>query len=482
MIPDLLSAQAHSLGHRPFIHTEHESFSFATLDRLVSEDAARLRVLGLQPSDVLAILLPNDIAFVRLFFAVKRLGLTALLLNTRLSKREITEQLITAQARVVFSDERFSDKLEPNIPKLNIHHFLQEALPAGQAPIRGDELPLDQALIIMFSSGTTGKAKGVVLTLGSLYYNALGTGYRLGVHGDDLWLCCLPLYHVGGLGIVFRSCLYGTQVLLRSRFDSERVHEDIVTKPISLISLVPTMLHRLMPLGPDTWNSRLRAAIMGGSAMPEDLLEQSRDLELPIVTTYGLSEAASQVSTSFPNDGYRKPGSSGQPLLFTQVKVVDGEHRPLAPHEVGEIVIKGKSLMKGYLASEVRQTVDGYFLTGDIGYMDEEGYVFVLERRKDLILSGGENIYPREIEDILRQHPAIDEAVVLGIPHPEWGQQVAATLKLNPYSPQTIPNDIDSFCQQHLASYKRPRRYQIVDSFPTTASGKIKRFELTGLF
>jgi O-succinylbenzoic acid--CoA ligase len=305
----------------------------------------------------------------------------------------------------------------------------------------------------------------------------------LGVVPDDRWLLTLPLFHIGGLSILFRSALYGTSVVLpdfpADQFDLSRLWENLHENQITLVSMVPTMLYRLLAAHPSKldWPASLRLILLGGAAAPPETLFQALSLDLPIAVTYGLSEAASQVATALPDLPHRKPGTVGRPLLWTQLQVVDDHGNICPPHQIGEIQIAGPTVMRGYLKHPEDNELlfqDGWLRTGDLGYFDEDGDLWVVQRRTDLIISGGENIYPAEIEAVLCQHHAVDAACVVGISHPEWGQQVAAGVVL--HAQNHIPSEeIQAFCRQHLAGYKIPRRIDILEFLPKTASGKINR-------
>ena len=344
-----------------------------------------------------------------------------------------------------------------------------------------------------------------MLTFANHFWSATASSYRLGIDPDDRWLSVLPLYHVGGLAVIFRSCLYGTAVILHNRFDLDAINHSLDNDGATLISLVPTMLHRLLQ-SRDHWPDSLRLILLGGAAATPELVEQANNLpklvdgnqlsvnrptdyRLPLVApTYGLTEAASQVATMLPEDAARKPGSVGKPLMFTTVNIVDDQDRELPPGEIGEIVVRGPTVMAGYyedlglkIEDEAAQSSiinhQSSIHTGDMGYLDEDGDLWVVQRRTDLIVSGGENVYPAEVEGVLRGCTAVSQVCVVGIPHSEWGQQVAAMVQLKPGQALT-EESLLAFCREHLAGYKQPRHILFVDDLPQTASGKIARREV----
>jgi O-succinylbenzoic acid--CoA ligase len=304
----------------------------------------------------------------------------------------------------------------------------------------------------------------------------------LGVLPDDRWLSCLPLYHVGGLAVIFRSCLYGTAVDLHDGFDLTAINHSLDTQSISLISLVPTMLVRLLAVR-DAWPATLRLVLLGGAAAAPDLLGEALAAGVPVATTYGLTEAASQVATMLPADVRRKPGSAGRPLMFTSVRIVHEDGQTAAPGVYGEIVVSGPTVMRGYVNNEAATAAtvrDGDLFTGDIGYLDDDGDLWLVQRRSDLIISGGENIYPAEVEAVLKQHPAVTAVCVVGVPDAQWGQLVTAAVVLQEAATVGAA-DLLAFCRQHLAGYKLPRRLRFVPQLPQTASGKVHRQAVAAL-
>ena len=339
-----------------------------------------------------------------------------------------------------------------------------------------------------------------MLTLENHFWSAVASAFRLGVDPQDRWLLCMPLYHVGGMAIVLRSCLYGTAVVLHSRFEPAAVNEALEAQQITLVSLVPTMLHRLLEArGERPMPPTLRCILLGGAAAPPALLERCLALNLPVATTYGLTEAASQVATATPAEVRRKPGTVGKPLLFTEVRILDEDGRELPPGEIGEIAVRGPTVMQGYYpavsgqrsafsrqasavsgqppvadAESWKLEADGWFHTGDLGYLDADGDLWVVQRRTDLIVTGGENVYPAEVERVLLAHPDVREACVVGVEDAEWGQRVAAAVVLREDAELT-EEALVAFCRERLAGYKVPRILRFVDALPQTASGKAAR-------
>jgi O-succinylbenzoic acid--CoA ligase len=291
----------------------------------------------------------------------------------------------------------------------------------------------------------------------------------------------LPLFHVGGLSILLRGAIYGIPVVLHERFDPVAVNAAIDSEGVTIISVVATTLQRMLDARGNTpYPPHFRCALLGGGPAPQPLLERCAALGVPVVQTYGLTESASQAVTLSPADALRKLGSAGQPLLPVGLRIdVDG--REAAPGEVGEILLRGPTITVGYsghpeaTAEAIR---DGWLHTGDMGHRDAEGYLYVADRRSDLIISGGENIYPAEVEAALLAHPAVAEAGVVGLPDAQWGQVPVAAIVLR--SP-AAESDILAALRAHLAAYKLPRRIIVLSELPRTASGKLQRARLREL-
>jgi O-succinylbenzoic acid--CoA ligase len=320
-----------------------------------------------------------------------------------------------------------------------------------------------------------------MLTYGNHLWSAVGSALNLGLREDDRWLACLPLFHVGGLAILLRGAIYGTTAVVHESFDAARVNASIDRDGVTIISVVSNMLQRMLDERGDTpYPPALRCVLLGGGPAPESLLQRSAALGVPVVQTYGLTEAASQVATLPPEDAIRKLGSAGKPLFGSQVRIVSPDGAALPSSSEGEIVVRGPTVTPGYLNSPeaTAQAIrDGWLHTGDIGYLDAEGYLYVLDRRDDLIVSGGENVYPAEIEAVLQSHPDVLEAGVYGAPDDRWGQTPVAAVVLRPGATAT-PEALIAHCRERLSTYKTPSRIELCDELPRNAAGKLLRSRL----
>ncbi len=514
---DWLHEQATVSPQKLALMIDAQRWTYSELNQMVGTVCGRLQAEGIQHGDIVAALLPNGLPYVCLIHALARLGAVLVPLNTRLTPTELRWQLEHVGAKWLMADKVDPELLIENCKQLivNENWFLSGA----SFTIHNSQFTLHNYQALVFTSGTSGRPKAVPLTFANHFWSANASAYRLGIDPNDLWLSVLPLYHVGGLSVLFRSALYGTAVSLHTRFDLPTINHDLDTNPITLISLVPTMLHRLLQ-SRTAWSASLRLILLGGAAATPELVQRANALprtvsgnqysvigeqysvpsdenihnsqftihnsQLPLVApTYGLTEAASQVATMPPADAARKPGSVGKPLMFTSLKIVDenGVERPSG--EVGEIVVTGPTVMVGYFEevasgkSQVASDLQPATIhTGDLGYLDPDGDLWIVQRRSDLIVSGGENVYPAEVEAVLRQHTAVTEACVVGIPDAEWGQRVVAMVQVVEDTAVSA-EELIAFCRDHLAGYKIPRHIRLVKELPLTASGKIHRKAVT---
>ncbi|HEU4631961.1 MAG TPA: o-succinylbenzoate--CoA ligase, partial [Gemmatimonadaceae bacterium] len=346
--------------------------------------------------------------------------------------------------------------------------------------------PADAVRTIVYTSGTTGRPKGAMLTHGNHWWSAVGSALNLGVRPDDRWLACLPLFHVGGQAILLRAALYGITALVHDGFDAHAVSRAIDEEGVTHVSLVAATLHRLLDArGGRPMPPSLRCVLLGGGPAPRPLLERCARAGVPVVQTYGLTETASQVATLAPEDALRRLGSAGRPLYPNALRIADAQGRDVPPGEPGEILVRGPVVTAGYLnrpEETARALAGGWLHTGDVGRLDAEGYLYVLDRREDLIVTGGENVYPAEVEAALLAHAAVAEAGVVGLPDERWGQRVVAVVRVSD-GMATDAEALRAHCRTLLGGYKVPAEIRLVtEPLPRTASGKLRRVELRKLW
>jgi o-succinylbenzoate---CoA ligase len=368
--------------------------------------------------------------------ALMKVGAKLLPLSPRLTAVE-REAIVAAEEPIVDLDDAGElTQTEADMPLLGEHD-------------------MDEVCARVLTSGSTGTPHPVGLTYGNFLWSAVGSAFNIGVEPEDRWLCCLPLSHISGLGIVMRSVIYGTTAVVHEGFDVDRAGAALEADGITVVSVVATMLARLLEAGADL--SSPRAILVGGGPVPEAVLEEAIAKGATVVQTYGLTETCSQVTTLAPAEARRKLGSAGRPLLTTHLRIEDGE-----------ILVQGPTVAPG------RADPDGWLHTGDLGHIDEEGFLYVKDRIDDMIVSGGENVVPAEVEEVLLRHPEVADAAVVGREDPEWQQAVTAVVVLESDSAVT-PDDLRRHCAQSLAGFKVPKRVELAAALPRTPSGKLMR-------
>jgi O-succinylbenzoic acid--CoA ligase len=482
-IPDWLSRRVLAGANNPAVIAgmqAPETFSWGQLYANALAIASDLQERGVKEGQRIALLMGNSARFVEIFHALIQLKAVLVPLNIRLTGPELGWQLQDVGATQLIYDERNAARAEglraelPDLPFINA----AELNPVHLITVKPREwINLDDLHTIIYSSGTTGRPKGVRLTYGNHYWSALASSLNLGNQRDDKWLAILPLFHVGGLSILFRSLLYGVPAVVHESFDPAAVNRAIDEQGVTIISVVATMLQRVLDEREDRpYEPHLRCMLLGGGPAPLPLLERCQKAGVPVVQTYGMTETASQFATLAPEDAIRKLGSAGLPLLPNALRL-EKEGQPVPVGEVGEIVVRGPTISPGYDRrpdETARAFKDGWFYTGDLGRLDEEGFLYVVDRRNDLIISGGENVYPAEVESILLSHPAIEEAGVFGLPDERWGAVPVAAIKLR--SGYNIDEqEIIEWSTTRLARYKQPRQVIFKESLPRNAAGKLLR-------
>lgn len=448
-----------------------EQITFKKLQQNSESYARRLAALGVKAGARIGVLSSNQQEMVYTIHALSYLGAVGVLLNTRLSDKELHYQLRDAEASLLITD---NDAKSRSLGLITQYSFLDLQATAEADIELLQEIKLDHIFTIIYTSGTTGFPKGVMHTYGNHWWNAIASALNLGLNKADKWLISLPLFHVSGLSTLLKSVIYGMPIYLMKKFDESQVHEAIMKKEISIVSVVTVMVQRLIErMGDERYPEKLRCFLLGGGPAPQALLERAKEKAIPVFQSYGMTETASQIATLSPHDALNKLGSAGKPLLPAQLKIekpgMDG---------IGEIVVKGPTVTNGYynnLKANKESFSEGWFKTGDLGYIDQEGYLYVVDRRTDLIISGGENIYPSEIENALMKMPEIKEAGVTKLEDETWGQIPVAYVVANKAITET---EILMFLKQHLAKYKLPKKIYFIDQLPRNAANKLVRNKL----
>lgn len=470
MTPNWILQRAGLTPDRVAISWGDQRWTFREMADRAMDIARKMRGNGLKEGDRVALLAAGGPDTVFLIHGGLLAGFELVLLNSRLTRAELAYQIQDSEAKAVFTDDALLD-LAPD--SMAVSRLLSGEEEDFQPAELWEE---DRTLTIMYTSGTTGFPKGVRQTAGNHLSSAIASALNMGLQDGDVWLCAMPLFHISGFSILSRSLIYGMTVRLQTKFDAEASAEEIADGGVTRMSAVAAQLVRVL----DILESRNQRAsdsfqqiLAGGGPVPSPYIRRAEALGIQILQTYGMTETSSQTATLSAEDALRKSGSSGKPLFFNRIRI-DGAEKP---GDEGEILISGPHVTPGYIGrfSDSPAQVDGWLHTGDIGRLDDEGFLYVLDRRSDLIISGGENIYPAEIEQVLAGHPSVAEVGVAGVEDKRWGQVPAAFVVARDAVPA---EDLEVFCRERLAPYKVPKHYQFVSELPRNASNKLLRREL----
>ncbi|WP_010097113.1 o-succinylbenzoate--CoA ligase [Ornithinibacillus scapharcae] len=478
VIPHWLSKQAFLSPDQPAM--EQVDGTMITFQQLKEESqtfAKKLAAVGINKGEHIAILSNNNVQMIIAIHALSYLGAVAVLLNTRLTSEELNYQISDADVKAIIYHEQLSEQTKALLADIKKSFKDVEAEHEKNIQLVS-ELNLDDPFTIIYTSGTTGFPKGVIHTYGNHWWSAIGSALNLGISDRDKWLAVLPYFHVGGLSIFVKSVIYGMPVYVVEKFNEQIVLDAIVNRGVTIASVVTVMVQRLLDsLGENSFPEHFRCMLLGGGPAPVPLLEKANSKNVPVFQSFGMTETSSQIVTLSPRDALHKVGSAGKALFPAQVKIQQSE-----PNQIGEILVKGPMVTKGYYnhtKANENSFHDGWLLTGDLGYVDDEGFLYVVDRRKDLIISGGENIYPSEIESVLSGFEGVKEIGVTGKKDDYWGQVPVAFIV--PHHKQVKKEDILTYAKDKLAKYKLPKEIYFVDSLPRNASNKLVRANLLDL-
>ncbi|MFV0460015.1 MAG: long-chain-fatty-acid--CoA ligase [Actinomycetales bacterium] len=486
-----LTNSARTHPERTAIRMDDFTLTYAEMDSLVDAAAALIRSKGVQPGDRVGIMLPNVPAFPVLFYAILRVGGTVVPMNPLFKEREVHYYLGDSGAKLLFawhlSEQAATEGANDAGAELVVVNDIRTILPTDYEHADVVERADDDTAVILYTSGTTGRPKGAQLTHNNLNSNQELTGRTLlSLTPDDVVMGCLPLFHVFGLTVGLNSAIaVGACLTLLPRFDPAKALEIVERDKVSIFVGVPTMYAAMLanPEGANRDVNSLRICCSGGAAMPVEVMRAFEEkFGCMILEGYGLSETSPVACFNHP-DRVRKPGSIGQPVAGVEMRLVDKERNVSAAGEVGEVQIRGNNIMSGYWdrPEATAEAIDseGWFSSGDLGRVDEDGYYYIVDRAKDLIIRGGFNVYPREIEEVLYEHPAVAEAAVVGIPHESLGEEIGAAVALKSGAEPVTPEELVAFVKERVAAYKYPRRVWIEAELPKTATGKILRREVS---
>jgi long-chain acyl-CoA synthetase len=464
--------------------------SYALMNESSARIAALLKSKGVGPGDRVGLMLPNVPYFPAIYYGILRTGAAVVPMNVLLKGREVSYYLSDSGAKVVFAWHGFAEAAEEGAAEAGAECVLVEPGKFEQLVFSHEpdsemaDRAADDTAVILYTSGTTGQPKGAELTHSNLRRNITAVVGFTDFDETEVLLGALPLFHSFGQTCTMNCAVAsGATVTMIPRFDPEKALEIIERDGVTVFQGVPTMYNALLHAerADATDVSKLRLCMSGGAAIPVELIRGFEDkFGTMILEGYGLSETSPVASFNHP-DRERKAGSIGTPIEGVEMQVWDDDGNPLPQGEVGEIVIRGHNVMKGYWerpdATEQSIDSDGWFRTGDMAKIDEDGYFFIVDRKKDLIIRGGYNVYPREIEEVIYEHPAVQEAAVVGMPHDELGEEVGAAVVVCKGESLTA-DELKAYVKSQVAAYKYPRRIWFVDELPKGPTGKILKREI----
>ena len=468
-----------------------KTFTYSELNTAANQLANVLTTEhGIRNADRVAIIAENCAEYVILMSVAQKTGIIIVPLNYRLAVEEIDYLLQDAQPRMIIWETKFAhlvretaafEKIKHRIPLENLQAIYQDA---PQETFPSVEIDDNHPIFILYTSGTTGFPKGAIYSHGMLFWNSVNTAISLVINSESRTVNCMPPFHTGGLNVLLTPFLHrGGFVCLMKQFDAVAVLKLLESEEVTLFMAVPTMLK--MMADDATFAAaefpKLKYFIVGGESMPVPLIEKWATKNVPVRQGYGMTEVGPNLTSLHQDDAVRKKGSIGRANFYVQTKVVNEKGEEVAPNESGELLLKGPMVTPGYWQNESATTKaikDGWFYTGDRVRQDEDGYFYVVDRIKNMFISGGENVYPAEVERVLIQHEAISEVVVVGVPHEKWGEVGKAFVVLK--EGQAIDLDeIKSFCLHRLSKFKIPKHLEILTELPKNASGKIDRKSMT---
>lgn len=468
-----------------------ERWTYAQCDVLGSRLAEWLHeTYGVTKGDRVGILAENTMAHVWLFLAAQKAGYVLVPLNYRLAPAEVAYMVENSQPKVVFVQPSLAEYAvlwncpAPETQEVEAHTTAWKHLPYQMSYAEPDPLPEDAPLMILFTSGTTGKPKGAIISHKMVTWNAINTAHRLDLTTGDVSFNAAPFYHTGGWNVLLAPfLLHGATTLLLDRFDPAQILSLIETERMTIIWGVPTMMAMLAdhPNFEQTDLASVRYTIVGGEPMPIPLIQRYHEKGIAIRQGFGMTEVGPNCFSLPEEDAIRKAGSIGFPNFYIDTRIVNDAGEDVPTGEAGELWMRSPVVTPGYWRNPeatAQSITNGWFHTGDMMRVDEEGYFYVAGRKKDMYISGGENVYPAEVEKVLYSHPQIHEAAVVGVPDAKWGESGFAFVVIKSETNLTT-QDVQDFCRKHLAKYKIPRHVQVVAELPKGHSGKIQKIDLT---
>ncbi|GAB2655308.1 long-chain fatty acid--CoA ligase [Gordonia jinhuaensis] len=485
---------------RPAVTYGDSTLTFADFQHRIDCLAAELAAGGISAGDRVAYLGPNHPAFLTTLFACARVGATFVPLNFRLTAPEIAYILDDCGALTLIADAALAPTVDQIRDQTPVRRFIAlgdvdgwenyDDLLARAQPIADPAHPApEDVAVIMYTSGTTGRPKGAMLSHGNLFWNNVNSLLSFDTLSTDITYVSAPLFHIGGLNVTTLVTLQkGGHVVLAPGFDPAAALSAIETHRITTMFGVPAMFLFMsqVPQFQTADLSSLRYLMCGGAPVPEPLMRKYADRGVTFAQGYGLTETAPLALVMGIDESDRKIGAAGNKVLpLSDVRLVDADNAEVPPGQPGEVCVRGPQVMTGYWknpgATESAIDSEGWFHTGDVGRQDDDGYIYVVDRLKDMVISGGENVYPAEVESVLYSHPAVAEVAILGVPDDKWGQAVTAVVATVPGESVTL-DELRDFAAATLARYKLPLRVEFVDALPRNPSGKVLKYRLREQF
>ena len=483
-IPELLRQRVAAAPDKQFLFSEADgrTFTYKEFEEVVRRVAGMLGAHGVRKGDVVSLLLPNSVEYVIAYFAYWHVGALAGPINSLLKEEEIAYVISNSESKTLLVNSEFVTRIKSKELEIIVFDDVEQI---RDQPVEETPIDRDDEAIIIYTSGTTGKPKGCLLTHGNVIANARQISSWLGFTEADRLLTIMPLFHMNAVSVTTMSALYASaSTVVSPKFSASRFWQIISDYQITSFGSVATMLSMLLSTYPDGVPSglntqQLRFAMCGSAPVPAEVMKRfETTFNCLVVEGYGLSESTCR-STFNPPDQRRRPGSCGLPI-GNEMRIVDEEDRDVEEGSLGEIVLRGENILKGYYKNpDATATAfrNGWFHTGDIGYRDADGFFYIVDRKSDMIIRGGENIYPREIDEVLYQHKSVAAAAAVGVPDDLYGEEVAAVVVLKDGA-ECSEQEVIEFCKARLADYKCPKTVHFVDDIPKGPTGKLLKREL----
>lgn len=489
-LPDLIAKRA-ELGPGRIALEEvatGRTLTYAELDRRAGQAAALMRARGVGEGDRVGILCRNRAAFFEILFGCAKIGAILVPLNWRMPPAELDQLVEDCEPALLFhgaEDVAAAGGLARALPSIGLDGGY-EALLDAEEPLAGrGQWPADGVWYLIYTSGTTGRPKGVIYTFGMAMANYINIGSAIDLRGEDRTLNFLPLFHTAGVNLhSLPTLIAGGRVIVLPGFDAEAIVRLLEARRLDTLFAVPTVYQELLdhPRFASAPLDHVRHWGCGGAPLPDRLVERYRALGVRVCNGMGMTETGPTAFLADPADAWERIGSVGKPRLLCSVRIVDGGGREVAAGETGDLLFRGPGITPGYwrneAASRAAFTPDGWLRSGDLARRDADGFYYVVGRRKEMFISGGENVYPAEVENVLAAHPGVAEAAVVAIPDARWGEVGRAFILPAEGTPPPAGDELEAHCRARLAAYKVPKRFELVADFPRTAAGKIQKHRL----